>query len=110
MGNLVKVLNSIESGSFYMDLRLGLAAKAAGSSATDASAKELGDALRGLLGFARLGTGKGNAAMGKFLDGIRVTQEGRNVNVYVDAPEEALGQMMDLWLGQARGLLPQLKQ
>jgi hypothetical protein len=32
------------------------------------------------------------------------------VNVYVDAPEEALGQMVDLWMGQGKALLPQLEQ
>ncbi len=106
MTNIFKILNSVESGSFYMDLRLGLAAKASGSASTDAGAKELHDALRGLIGFARLGATKGNPAMGKLLDGVRVTQEGRDVNVYVDAPEEALGQLADLWMGQARELLP----
>ena len=109
LGNLVKILNSIESGSFYLDLRLGLAGKAAGSAATDAAAKELHDALRGLVGFARLGTGKDDAGMKKSLDGVRVTQEGRNVNVYMDAPEEALGQLFDVWMGQTRERPPQLK-
>jgi hypothetical protein len=103
MDNLVKILNSVESGSFYMDLRLGLAAKAIGSSPTDAAARELHDAIRGLVGFARLGNGKDNPAMQKLLDGVRVTKEGRNVNVYVDAPEEALGQLADIWIGQGKG-------
>jgi len=97
--NLVKVLNSIESGSFYLDLRLGLKGKATGSAPTDPAAKELHDALRGLLGFARLGITKGRADMQHLLDGVRVTQDGRNVNVYVDAPEEALEQLADAWFG-----------
>jgi len=100
--NLGKVLSSVESGSFYLDLRLGLAGKATGTAPTDAGAKELNDALRGLLGFARLGITKGKADMQHLLDGVRVTQEGRNVNVYVDAPEEALGQLADVWLGQTQ--------
>jgi hypothetical protein len=106
MGNLVKILNSIESGSGYLDLRLGLAGKASGSAATEPAAKELHDALRGLLGFARLSTSKDKAEMQRLLDGVRVTQDGRNVNVYVDAPEEALGQLFDAWMGQTKDRLP----
>jgi hypothetical protein len=101
-GNLVKILNSVEAGSFYLDLRLGLAGKATGSAATEPEAKELNDALRGLLGFARIGITKGKADMQHLLDGVRVTQDGRNVNVYVDAPEEAVGQLFDVWMGQTQ--------
>jgi len=108
-GNVFKVLNSVESGSAYMDLRLGLAAKATGSAETDAQAKELHDAVQGLLGFARVGFQKGNASMQKLLDGVRVTQERQNVNVYVDAPEEALGQLLTLLPGQTQKGLPRLK-
>jgi hypothetical protein len=104
--NLIKVLNSIESGSAYMDLRLGLAAKATGSAGNGPAAKELHDALRGLLGLARAGFPKTGAPMQKLLEGVRVTQDGRNVNLYVDAPEEAFAQVLDLWMGQTRPRLP----
>lgn len=107
-GNLVKVLNSVESGLFYVDLRLGLAAKATGTAPAEPAAKELHDALRGLLGFARLGL-KDKAGTQSLLDGVRVTQDARNVNVYVDAPEEAAGQLFDVWLGQTQKGLPRLK-
>jgi hypothetical protein len=99
--NVVKILNSVESGMGYVDLRLGLAAKATGSAATEPAAKELHDALRGLLGFARLGL-KDKAGTQSLLDGIRVTQDARVVNVYIDAPEEAVGQLFDALAGQTQ--------
>ena len=98
--NLVKIMNSIESGSAYMDLRVGVKGKATGSTATDQAGKELHDALRGLLGFARLGTSKENPEMQRMVDAIRVTQEGKNVNVYIDAPEDALTQVLDVFSGR----------
>ena len=109
LGNLVKILNSVESGALYLDLRLGVAGKASGSTPTEPEAKELHDALRGLLGFARLGLTKGKADTQHLLDGVRVTQEARNVSVYIDAHEQALGQLLDLWVGQPQKSLPRLK-
>src|SRR5690606_14136081 len=54
MGNLVKILNSIQSGALYADLRTNLSAKAMGTAETEQAAKELHDSLRGLLGLGRL--------------------------------------------------------
>lgn len=100
--NLLKILNSVESGSAYLDLRLGLAAKATGTAATEAAAKELHDALRGLLGLARVGSQKSALPVQQLLDGTRVTQDGANVNIYVDAREEALAALLDSWAARPR--------
>ena len=49
-GNMAKILNSIQSGAFYLDLRTNISGKATGIASTDAGAKELHVSLRGLLG------------------------------------------------------------
>ncbi|MEO8096809.1 MAG: hypothetical protein ABI811_03860 [Acidobacteriota bacterium] len=100
LGNLTKVLNSIESGSFYMDLRNAISGKATGYTASDQKAKELHDALRGLLGMAKLMGGKDDAKMQRIYDGLRVTQDARNVNLYVEEQEDAIVTLMNLFMNR----------
>jgi hypothetical protein len=103
-GNLARVLGSMESGLFYLDLRNGVAGKASGLAPSEAAAKELYEALRGMLGLARLMTSKGDVSMERFFDGLRVTQDGAAVHVYIDQPEEAITTVLDLVRGMRAGL------
>lgn len=113
VGNMVKILNSIQSGAFYMDLRTAVSGKATGIAATDAAAKELYDSLRGLLGLGRLMGAKDDVKMQRLFDGLRITQEGKNVNLYIEEQEDAITTLMDLiptgpvqGRGQGRGKAP----
>jgi hypothetical protein len=109
MGNMVKILNSIESGAFYMDLRTNVSGKATGIAATDAGAKELHDALRGLLGLGRLMGAKDDVKMQRLFDGLRITLDGKNVNLYIEEQEDAITTLIDLatsGLGQGRRAAP----
>jgi hypothetical protein len=94
---VVKILRSVESGSIYFDLRTAISGKAVGVAANDASAKELHDALRGLLGIAKAMGGKNDVRMQRVLDGLRVTQEGRNVNIYIEEQEDAISTLTDFF-------------
>lgn len=98
MGNLVKVMNSVESGSIYLDLRSGISGKAVGITPADKNAKELYDALRGMLGLARMMTDKENSSLQRVYDGIRVTQDGRIVNLYIEEQEDAVNVLADFIL------------
>lgn len=98
MGNLVKVMNSVESGSIYLDLRSGISGKAVGITPSDKNAKELYDALRGMLGLARMMTDKENSSLQRVYDGIRVTQDGRIVNLYIEEQEDAVNVLADFIL------------
>ena len=99
IGNMVKILNSIQSGAFYLDLRASVSGKATGIAASDANAKELYDSLRGLLGLGRLMGGKDDVKMQRLFDGLRITQDGRNVNLYVEEQDEAVTTLMDFMSG-----------
>ncbi|MEI9811666.1 MAG: hypothetical protein WDO18_02850 [Acidobacteriota bacterium] len=101
MGNLVKTMNSVESGSFYLDFNTGISGKASGSAATDPAAKELYDSLRGMLGLVRLMGGKNDVKQQRLYDGLRVTQDGRNVNLYIEEQEDSIATLMDLVMGVA---------
>lgn len=105
MGNFVKIVNSVESGSFYLDVRQGVKGKATGVAPSEQAAKELHDGMRGLLGLARLATGKNDVPLQRLLDGMRVTQEGKVVNLYVDEQEDAITTILDFMLNQGRSTL-----
>ena len=114
MGNMVKVLNSIQSGAFYLDLNNNISGKATGIAATDQGAKELHDSLRGLLGLARLMGAKDDVKMQRLFDGLRITLDARNVNLYVEEQEDAITTILDFMtggaLGRGRPAVPALKR
>jgi hypothetical protein len=101
--NIVKVLRSVESGSFYLDLRTGISGKAVGIAGTDAAAKELHDALRGMLGIAQSMVGKNNIRLQRLLEGLRVTQDGRKVNLYIEEQDDTVTMLMELLQGGGLG-------
>ena len=96
MGNLVKIVNSVESGSFYLDLHAGVSGKAMGIAATEQDAKDLGGGMRGLLGLGRLTAAKDNVPLQRLFDGMRVTQEGKAVNLYIEQPEDAITTLREM--------------
>jgi len=100
MANINRIIASIQTGSIYFDLRAGIKGLATGTCATEQDAKSLYDALRALTGLGRLAISKDKPEQAKMLDGIRVTQESRKVNVHIDEPEELAGPLLDTWLGR----------
>jgi hypothetical protein len=103
VNNLAKALNSVESGSFYLDVNTGISGKAAGIAATEPGAKELYDSLHGMLGIARAMTDKRSVATQRLIDGLRLTQDGKNVNLYIEEQEDSVATLADLLAGMAGG-------
>jgi hypothetical protein len=103
LNNLAKTLSSVDSGSFYLDLNTGISGKAAGTSATDQDAKELYDSLHGMLGIARAMTDKKSVAMQRLYDGLRVTEDGKNVNLYIEEQEDSVATLADFLAGMTAG-------
>ena len=101
MANVNKIIASIQSGSAYLTLPSGVQGLLTGICGSDQDAKSLYDALRALVGLGRLAVPKDRPDQGKVIDGLRVTQESHQVSVHIDEPEELLGTLLDLWLGQA---------
>lgn len=102
-GNLYKVLASLESGSAYLDLQSGISGKASGVTPAERNGKELYDTLRGMMGLVRVMADKGDPGMQRVLDGLRITQDGRIVNLYIEEPEEAVTILFDFFLSNAPG-------
>ena len=99
--NINRIIASIQTGSVYFDLRTGINGLATGTSDTEQNAKSLYDALRALTSLGRMAIAKDKPEQARMLDGIRVTQESRKVNIHVDEPEELVGPLLDTWLGRA---------
>ena len=101
MANINKIVASIQSGSFYLDLRTGLNGLATGTCGSEQDAKNLYDSLRALSGLGRMMAGKDFPERARLFDGLRITQESHKVNIHIEEPEELVGPLLDLWLGPA---------
>jgi len=92
LGNLDRMLRSVEGANVTVDLRTGVHGAFTGDSRTEADAKTLADSLRGLAALARMGAPRGvpgnQPDLLRALDGIQVQQAGRVVQVNVDIAED----------------------
>ena len=96
LGNANKLLSSIQSGALHFDLRTGLSGVASGACATEKDAQDVGGALKALVGFARLSTPADQPELAKIYDGVRVTQEARQVKLYIDVPEPLVEKLANM--------------
>lgn len=94
LANLRNVLSKIESWSAGADLRFGLKMEARGVYLTEADAKFIHDALRGLQGLGRLSTPDNASELLRFYDGIQVTQQTSSVRVNADIPADVLDKFL----------------
>jgi hypothetical protein len=88
LGNLDRMLRSVEDANFMVDLRTGVHAAVTGDCRTEADARNLADSLRGLTALARMGVSRKQPDLQHALDTIQVTQEGRVVRVHADIAED----------------------
>lgn len=88
LANLGKVFRSLDGFSGWADLSSGFHLNASGTSATEQDAKKLHDAIRGLLGLARLNTPDGRTDLLRVYDRIDVSMEERTVKIEADLPME----------------------
>lgn len=90
LANLARVFSMIENVTAAADFRAGLSLFATGLCRSDQDAHSLGDALRGLVGLARLSTPSEDPGMLRVYDGIQVQQQQRTVRVDVALSQELL--------------------
>jgi len=94
--NFVRIFHNLESTRFQADLSQGLNAFVQGSCKTEADAKSLADAARGLVGFGRLSVPDGQPQLLRVWDAIQVAQQGRTLNVNADIPADLVAQLLQL--------------
>ncbi len=103
---LAKILATLETATMAADLRSGLRLEATGSCRSEADARMLQDALRGLIGLARLTTPENSPELLRAWDGVTVRSEQRAIEVRAQIPAD----LLDLLIGriQQGGLTPSL--
>jgi hypothetical protein len=102
LGNLNRLLGSLQTGTIYFDLRAGLSGVAEGECTTDAAAQDVEGALKALIGLGRLSVPKNQPDLAQAYDGLRVTQEGHRVKLYVAVPEAIVDKFIGMWTGRSR--------
>jgi hypothetical protein len=90
LGNIEKILSSVESLAAWGDLSKSVRAAAIGSARDADAAKQLHTQLRGLIGLGRLSTPDNKPELLKFYDAVQVKQDGKTVEVDIDLPEAVL--------------------
>jgi hypothetical protein len=102
LGNLNRLLGSLQTGTIYFDLRNGLNGVAEGVCTNDAAAQDVEGALKALIGIGRLSVPKDQPELAQAYDGLRVTQEGHRVKLYIDVRQEIVDRFLGIWTGRAR--------
>jgi hypothetical protein len=102
LGNLNRLLSSLHAGTIYFDLRAGLNGVAEGDCTSDAAAQDVEGALKALIGFGRLSVPKNQPQLAQVYDGLRVTQEGHRVKLYIAVQQDMVDKFIGMWTGRGR--------
>ena len=90
LGNLDKILASVDQIAAWADLSDGLRLTAKASARDAESAKQLHTQLRGLIGMGRLSTPDNKPELLKLYDGIQTKLDGKKLDVDIDIPAATL--------------------
>jgi hypothetical protein len=97
LANLRNVFKALESWTVAADLRSGLKMRAGAVYKTEQDAKQIHDALRGIIGLARLSTPNDAPELLQLYDGIQISMEKTSVRVSADIAagvlDKALGRL-----------------
>jgi hypothetical protein len=102
LANLARMLRSVDSGVLYLDVNTMITGLVSGTATDEQKGKELHDALRALTGLARMMVPQDRKELQGLLDGVQVTQAGKDVNVRIQAGEEAISALAEALKGQER--------
>ena len=95
--NFAKIFSSLQNTYFMADLSRGFHASAHGECASEADAKSLGDAARGLIGFGRLSVPDKQPELLRLWDGIQVEQQQRSITITANIQQELIDKLVQLF-------------
>jgi hypothetical protein len=93
-GNIAQFLNSIQVFSAYVDASNGVKGEVDATSSDVDNARRLKDALRGVIGFARLNTPSDKPELLRLFDGIDTQQKEKQVTVKLDVPMDLVEELI----------------
>lgn len=103
IGNLDKVLASIDSIAGFVNLDKGIKLAATGQCTDEAGAKRLHTQLRGLIGMGRLSTPDNQPEILRLFDAIDTRVTGKTIQLGVDLTTEQAEKAFDLARGMSGG-------
>jgi hypothetical protein len=95
--NFSKIFRSMENTHFEADLSRGLNATAQGECRTEADAKSLGDAVRGLIGFGRLSVPDNQPELLRLWDGLHVDQNKQTITITANISQELIDKLVQFF-------------
>jgi hypothetical protein len=95
--NFGKIFRSMENTHFEADLSRGLNANAHGQCRTEADAKSLGDAVRGLIGFGRLSVPDNQPELLRLWDGLHVDQTQRTITITANISQDLIDKLVQFF-------------
>jgi hypothetical protein len=104
--NFGKIFRSLENTHFQADLSHGLNAFAQGDCRTDADAKSLSDAARGLIGFGRLSVPDNQPELLRLWDGLHVEQNQRVITITAKIPQDLIDKLVQFFQTSGPPKLP----
>jgi hypothetical protein len=108
--NFGKIFRSMENTHFQADLSHGLNATAQGQCRTDADAKSLSDAVRGLIGFGRLSVPDNQPELLRLWDGLKVEQNQRTVTISANIAQDLIDKLVQFFQSSASERMPHPKR
>jgi hypothetical protein len=98
LANINRMVQSLQSGVFSADLESGLHVEARGACTSEAAARQIHDALKGIIGFGRLSTPTDRPDLLKVYDSIAVNQNANKIEVSASIPQD----LADHFLGMLK--------
>ncbi len=94
--NFGNLLAGLESWTLAADLRAGVKIEAGGVCKSEDDARRIHDAVRGLLGIARLSTPAGAPELLRVYDAVKVSMDKTTLALSAEIPAEAMDKAMEL--------------
>ncbi len=95
--DFAQIFRGVERSELWADLRNGVDATIEGDVKTEADAKNLGDAARGLIGLGRLSVPEDHKELLQLWDGFKVEQHERNIRITIKAGQDMIDRLVNLF-------------
>jgi hypothetical protein len=94
--DFAQIFRGVETSALWANLSGGLNATITGNVKTEADAKNLGDAARGLIGIGRLSVPEAHKELLKLWDGFHVDQQARHITITINVAQDMIDHLVDL--------------
>ncbi len=102
LGNINRLARAVQTGAVGADLQSGLSLRAHAACADDSSARQIHDALKGLIGLGRLSAPDSQPDLLKLYDSIQVRLQGREVSLSADVPQDLVDRFVNIFVEERR--------